>query len=568
MNRRIPFLLALFAAFAVYGEKQFIWPEGKMPDPQPHQIAAMTDVSRAEGFNADEWRFPYLEWHETPENPNGICAILLSGGSYKNLCDVSMVKDWRKKLTKLGCRCVTLVYRTPWPKDLPYYQTAWQDGQRAVRLVRAAAKEKGFDPEKIITVSMSAGSHLATLLATSSLSPSYEKIDESDDIPCYINAAIAFAPAFVLTDGIGKPNTTGGDGPDVALDDCFKFDDKTAPMCLLHGGKDQYSPIGTTKIYRELRKKKVNAEIHLFPDGGHRPYGFDRAVEFLRQLGMMGELEKEVAIANRYKTDPEGVTYFREDVWPEGKIPNLQSSQNIPYIEWYIPSNLTTKAIQVIWSGGSYNRSKPLGYEVAPVRRYLNSKGMAVVTLCYRHPRPEGLEKHITAWQDEQRTIRIVRSKAAEYGLDPERIGAMGFSAGGHLTLMAATSSQTSSYSPIDDVDKLPCNVQWAIAIYPAYTLTEGNKDGGNFDSSKLVPEFAFDSATPPMMFLHGDTDGYVAMGSVKAWEHLRRMGIQCELHTLVKRGHCFQKTASPETASYNYLERILDYLKTIKSLP
>ena len=190
---------------------------------------------------------------------------------------------------------------------------------------------------------------------------------------------------------------------------------------------------------------------------------------------------------------------------------------------------------------------------------------MAVVTLKYRTPRPEGLAKHTTAWQDLQRTIRLVKSQAEEKGLDPDRIGIMGGSAGGHLTLMGVTSSVHQSYLPIDDIDKLPCNVQWGIGVYPAYALTDGadghNVNGGNLDSDILVPEFAFDLATAPMLFLHGDKDPYSPMGSVKVWEKMLSMGIHSELHTYATRKHCFQREASPGTGSYTFMDRIWEFL-------
>ena len=66
------------------------------------------------------------------------------------------------------------------------------------------------------------------------------------------------------------------------------------------------------------------------------------------------------------------------------------------------------------------------------------------------------------------------------------------------------------------------------------------------------------------MLFVHGDSDGWAAMNSVKAWEKLRAMGVQSELHTLAKRKHCFQRTASPGTGSYTYLDRIGDFLKYV----
>ena len=572
-------VLAAFAAGA--GERVKIWPEGKMPDAQEHQIGAMTDEAKAPGFVAAEHRDPYLEWLEKPAKPNGCCMILISGGSYNNCCDVWLVKTWGEKFTAAGFQCVNFVYRTPRPKGIPIHQTAWEDGQRAVRLVRAAAAERGFDPERIGTISMSAGSHLATLLATSALTPAYGRIDGIDDLPCHIAWAITGAIAYAMTDGIGVPNTRNGQAIDAKLDTIFKFDEKTAPMCMFHGSADCYSPTASTFVYRELRKHKVPAELHLFADRPHGFWGrdgkgdaaaaydnwFDRAMEFLTQMGFLGPLAPEEDAMARYAAnfhDP--AKYAKENIWPDGKTPDFQEKQCVPYIEWYIPSNLTTKAVQIIYSGGSYMGNGPDGFEVAPARRFLNEKGMAVVTMKYRTPRPAApLAKHTTAWQDLQRCIRIVRSKAAAKGLDPNRIGIMGSSAGGHLTLMGVTSSRSRAYWNIDEIDKIPCNVQWGVGIYPAYSLTDGaekgNTTGGNDDSARLVPEFAFDPDTCPMVFIHGDADGWAAMNSVKTWEQMRRMGIGSDLHTLCKRPHCFQRKASPGTGSYTWLGRIWEFM-------
>ena len=569
-------LLGAFCAvaFAAFAEREFIWPDGKMPDAQDHQIGAMTNEK-------EKGKFPYLDWGPVPEKPNGCCMILISGGGYESCCDVGLVKEWEKKFTAAGFQCVNFVYRTPRPRNLPIYQSAWEDGQRAVRMVRSEAAKRGYDPEKIGTISMSAGSHLATLLATSALTPAYAKIDELDDLPCHINWAITGAIAYAVTDGIGTPNTRNGQAIDAKLDSVFKYDEKTAPMCMFHGSVDLYSPMASTLVYRELRKKKVPAELHLFADRNHGFWGsdgkgdkaaaydnwFDRSMEFLAQMGFLGELPPEEDLMQRFAVDfHDPAKYAKENLWPEGKIPNFQKNQNIPYLEWYIPSNLTTKAIQIIYSGGGYYGNTPDGFEVAPARRFLNEKGMAVVTMLYRTPRPAApLAKHTTAWQDLQRCIRIVRSKAAEKGLDPNRIGIMGSSAGGHLTLMGVTSSRSRSYWNVDDIDNTPCNVQWGVGIYPAYSLTDGidcgNVTGGNDDSALPVPEFAFDPDTCPMVFIHGDADGWAAMNSVKTWEQMRRMGVTSDLHTLCKRPHCFQRKASPGTGSYTWLGRIWEFM-------
>ena len=551
--------------------KQFIWPEGQMPDRQGHQIAQMTDVSEAPGFNPDENREPFIEWYEAPaeEVRCGTCAILISGGGYYNCCDVGLVESWHQTLTAAGVQCVKLVYRTPRAEGTPYWKTAWEDGQRAVRLVRSEAARRGFDPERIGTVSMSAGSHLALLLTTSSQTDAYKRLDALDDTPCHVNWAIVNAPAYVTSDAAaeGVPAPQDGYGPEIRLDTIFHFDARTCPMSLHHGGTDVYSPNGSTLAYRRLREIGVPAELHLYPNRGHGAHGFERGMEFIRQMGFLGQLDEEVTLMDRYASDDARGKYVREDLWPGGKMPNRQEQQCEPYLEWHFPKEQKTNAIQIIWSGGAYTGNDPDGFEVAPIRRYLNGLGMTVVTLKYRTPRPEGLPKHLSAWQDAQRAVRVVRSKASAYGLDPDRIGIMGSSAGGHLALMGVTSSLHRAYWPVDDMDKFSCSVQWGIGIYPAYALTDGlehhNTTGGNADSALLAPEFSFDRATSPMLFIHGDADGWAAMNSVKAWEKMRAIGVQSELHTLALRNHCFQRTASPGTGSYTWMDRIAEFLRS-----
>ena len=570
MKKGLFYLLLLYSIQLCGGEREPIWPKGKMPSAQPGQIAAMTNETRLPGFKPDKHRMPYLEWFEAPpaDVDNDVCMILISGGAYQNTCDVGLIDLWHKTFTALGVQCVNFVYRTPRPEGLPFYQTAWEDGQRAVRMVRSEAAKRGFDPEKIGVISMSAGSHLALLLATSSLTPAYERIDSIDDISCHINWGILNAPAYVTTDAdTGTKATREGYGPDVTLSDIFKFDEKTCPLSLHHGGLDPYSPYGSTLVYRQLRRMKIPAELHLYPNKKHGAFGLDRGIEFMTQMGYLGPVKPEEKLMDRFTSDADRAELIREDIWPEGKMPDPQEQQCHPYIEWHIPAVRKTDAIQIVYSGGGYSKNNPEGFEVTPVRRYLNAKGVTVVTMKYRTPRPEGLAKHTTAWQDLQRAIRIVRSEAAARGLNPDKIGIMGSSAGGHLTLMGVTSSRHQSYKPIDDIDKLSCKVQWGIGIYPAYALSDGfdgyNSTGGNDDTTYLAPEFSFDLDTAPMLMIHGDADVWAAMNSVRVWEKMCAMGIQCELHTLALRSHCFQRNASPGTGSYTWLDRIGEYLES-----
>ena len=565
MKTIIAIAVAALAYSGFARERQYVWPDGKMPDAQDKQFARMTDEKGSTN------KVAYIEWLDKPENPNGGIIIMISGGSYQCCCDIPHVRQmWPDCFGKDGFQMVNLCYRTPRPEGLPIYQTAWEDGQRAVRLVRSEAKKRGYDPERIGVVSMSAGSHLATLLATSSQTPAYQPIDELDQVPCHINFAITGAIAYGLTtSAVGNPDRDGGKGGKPG--DEFKFDAKTCPMCMLHGGKDVYSPLASTQIYRKLRTMKVPAEVHLYSDCGHGGFWScnwqESALGFIRQMNFDGKLGKEVKLEQRYASDEarDAAKLRREDLWPEGKMPSAADGPCKPWIEWHFPKELKTKAVQIVYSGGAYFGNDPAGFEVAPFRRYLNEKGMTVVTMCYRCPNRNRAEKHLRPWQDLQRAIRMVRSEAPALGLDPDRIGIMGSSAGGHLTLMGVLSSTVPAYEPIDDLDKIPCNVNWAIGIYPAYSLTDGvdggNTHGGNLDEDVLVPEYAFDGKECPMVFVHGDADQYSTMASVKTWEKLREKGIQCDAHTLAKRYHCFQNQAAEGTGSYTWMNRLWEFL-------
>ena len=278
-----------------------LWTD-RMPDRQPHQVAATLAETKAADFCADAHRMPYLTWYDAPvSNRTGSCMILISGGGYVNLCDGEWVERFAAYLTARGVQCVSLWYRTPRPKGLPIYQTAWEDGQRAVRLVRSAAKERGFDPEKIGALGFSAGAHLTLLLATSSQTPAYEPTDAVDAVPCHISLAVPIFPAYVLSDGLERPNVRKGDGADVTISPAFRFDAKTCPMCLVHGSDDIYSSIGSVMVYRKLHEMGLSSDLHVFAGRGHgfmRDDGLlrildrwkDRVGDFLKEKGFLDRL--------------------------------------------------------------------------------------------------------------------------------------------------------------------------------------------------------------------------------------------------------------------------------------
>ncbi len=262
-----------------------------------------------------------------------------------------------------------------------------------------------------------------------------------------------------------------------------------------------------------------------------------------------------------FNTNSSALAFDEFDVW-SGIAPGEKPDATKPTYEYWAPENKTTDACLIVCPGGGYY-GLAYAHEGDKIAKYFTGKGVTVVVLKYRVPRREGLPKHMAAWQDAQRMVRVVRSRAKEWGVNPEKIGIMGFSAGGHLTLMTSTTSQTNSYEPTDDIDKLPCHVNFAVPVYPAYVLEDGadgeNKTKGN--DSTMVDDFAFDEKTPPMCLIHGDDDVYSPMGSVAVYAKLRKMNIPAEMHIYAKIAHGFGGNPTDQHVG-DWLNRVYFWMK------
>jgi acetyl esterase/lipase len=192
----------------------------------------------------------------------------------------------------------------------------------------------------------------------------------------------------------------------------------------------------------------------------------------------------------------------------------------------------------VICPGGGY-WNLAWDKEGEEVAAWLNSVGITGVVLKYRVPRRPGEPEPLPApgpLLDAQRAISLVRSRAGEWGIDPDRIGIVGFSAGGHLAVMSATSFDRRSYEPIDDVDRASCRPNFAVVAYPGYILARPGSD-------ELAGYMRIPEGTGPMFLVHASDDdepGAQPEQSIALYRALRRAGVPAELHIYDEGGHGF----------------------------
>ncbi len=188
----------------------------------------------------------------------------------------------------------------------------------------------------------------------------------------------------------------------------------------------------------------------------------------------------------------------------------------------------------LVCPGGGYS-VLAWDHEGEQVARWLNSLGVTAAILKYRVPRRADTPKDEPPnqpLQDAQRALRIIRSKASAWGIDPKRVGMLGFSAGGHLTAATATNFDRKIYESIDDVDQLSCRPDFAVLIYPGGAVKKG--------TDQLRPEIRISSETPPAFFAHAGDDPVTPENSVLMYLAMKRAGVPAELHIYASGGHGF----------------------------
>jgi len=192
--------------------------------------------------------------------------------------------------------------------------------------------------------------------------------------------------------------------------------------------------------------------------------------------------------------------------------------------------------------------------EGTEVCQWLNSVGVTAGLLTYRVPRRESGEKHTAPLQDAQRAMGILRQRASELGFGTDRIGVLGFSAGGHLAAALSTAGNQRTYPVVDSSDSMDCRPNFAVLVYPGYLTVKEQQD-------QLAAELRITTTTPPT-FLVMSQDDPVRVENVLGYAAaLQQAKVPFELHVYPSGGHGYglRRTTEPVTT---WPDRVTDWLR------
>ena len=225
----------------------------------------------------------------------------------------------------------------------------------------------------------------------------------------------------------------------------------------------------------------------------------------------------------------------------EGEAPVIRlTNVTRPTITLYRPRpEKNTGAAVLICPGGGYH-ILAMDLEGEEVAAWLNTIGVTGIVLKYRVPARKGQPRHLAPLQDAQRAMSLVRARAGEWGIDPGRIGILGFSAGGHLAAATSTNHDRRQYEAADAIDKLGCRPDFTVLLYPAYL----------FKDNAFTPEIRVGAETPPAFLVHAGDDRISSENSVQYCLGLRRAKVPAELHVFGSGGHGFGLRPSDQPVS------------------
>jgi len=253
---------------------------------------------------------------------------------------------------------------------------------------------------------------------------------------------------------------------------------------------------------------------------------------------------------------PEADTTKATDNMVAGRRVARVGNVSTPTLSIYrAPKEKNTGAAVVVFPGGGYN-ILALDLEGIEVCEWLNSIGVTGVLVKYRVPARAGKPRWAAPLEDAQRAMGIVRSRAAELGVKPDRIGVLGFSAGGHLAAAVSTNFERRVYAAVDERDAVSSRPDFTLLIYPAYLTV---KDEGD----KVSPELTIGKNTPPTFLVQTEDDGVRVETSLFYYAALRKAGVPSEMHLYPAGGHGYGLRRTDKTVT-TWPSRAEEWLRSL----
>lgn len=254
--------------------------------------------------------------------------------------------------------------------------------------------------------------------------------------------------------------------------------------------------------------------------------------------------------------EPEKATPSKTQGRPPSGITNVSK----PTITVYRPAKEKDTGVAVLIApGGGYNMLA-YDHEGVQVAEWLNSLGVTGVVLKYRVPRRPDQPRDrppTGALQDAQRAMSLIRDKAESWGIDPHKIGMLGFSAGGHLTAWTSTNFDKRAYDAIDDADRASSRPDFAVLVYPGGVQSRTAPD-------RMNDEIRISSETPPCFFVHAGDDRVSSENSALMYIALKRAGVPAEMHIYSAGGHGFG-LGRPQQPVATWPQRCAEWMKAQK---
>jgi acetyl esterase/lipase len=235
------------------------------------------------------------------------------------------------------------------------------------------------------------------------------------------------------------------------------------------------------------------------------------------------------------------------------------SNVSKPTLTLYAPKGKANGAAVVVFPGGGYN-VLAIDLEGTEVCQWLNGEGITCILVKYRVPNTGPyLEKSPAALEDAQRALGLTRLHAAEWHIDPKRIGVLGFSAGAHLAVALSTHYDKRLYAPIDSADQQSCRPDFAVVVYPGYLASPTEN---NLDKLDLHPT----ANTPPTFLVQAEDDPVHVENSTAWFLALKAVNVPAELHLYAQGGHGYglRRTDLPVTT---WPDEVDKWLRTIHIL-